>query len=94
MRAEVVGGFAIGAEVNGLKIRRRLFEIIGGIGEEEVDAIEGTARAIGLCSNLAGAAMMRIVGAAVVPLVALLDADEGLPPPMGRDVKVVQFQVG
>lgn len=104
MRSEVIGGLTIGAKVDGLIIGRasrwgliNLWVVIivvgengqSTVGEEEVHAVEGAAGTIGLGPDLAGA---DIVGAAVVPLVTLLDSDEGLPAAMGGDVEVVQVR--
>lgn len=56
------------------------------IGEEEIHTL-GAPGAIGLGPDLAVA---EVVGAAVVPLVALLDADEGFPAAVGGEVEVIQ----
>lgn len=56
------------------------------IGEEEIHTL-GASGAIGLGPDLAVA---EVVGAAVVPLVAFLDADEGFAAAVGGEVEVVQ----
>lgn len=104
MRSEVVSGFAIGANINSLIIGRRGGRGgIGGreigeagtvvIGEEKVHAVKGATRTISLRPDLAGmggaVTSTAIVGPTMVPLVALLDSQEGLAASMCGDVEVV-----
>jgi hypothetical protein len=91
MGAEVVGGIAFGAEIDGSSglgmvminsIDRTSWNRRGkiaaiGEGEEKIHVLEA-ARAIGLGANLADSVALEsvAVGAAVAPLVALLDSDK------------------
>lgn len=101
---EVVSSLTIGAQIDGLITSRRGFPNVAAvvaivlgeilveirrevtIGEEEIHTL-GASGAIGLGPDLAVA---EVVGAAVVPLVALLDADEGFAAAVGGEVEVVQ----
>lgn len=98
---EVVGGFAIGTEVDSLIVSRggggrggigRRGEIGegSGIGEEKVHAVEGAAGAVGLRPDLAGAVVVVGVGPTVVPLVTLLDPNEGLTAALVMAMAVVE----
>lgn len=57
------------------------------MGEKEIHRF-GAARAVGLGPNLA--VVMSIVRATVVPLITLLDSDEGSPTTGGSNVGVIQ----
>lgn len=100
---EVVSRLTIGAQIDGLVTTRRGLAAVAAaaivlgeilieirrevtIGEEEIHTL-GAPGAIGLGPDLAVA---EVVGAAVVPLVALLDADEGFPAAVGGEVEVIQ----
>jgi hypothetical protein len=105
MGAEVVGGLAIGAEIDGSsglgmvminsidrtnRNRRGKIAAIGE-GEEKIHVLEA-ARAIGLGANLADSVALEsvAVGAAVAPLVALLDSDERVTAPVRAYLEVVE----